>query len=132
MADRRLFRMAHKEARRRAIEAVQQAPEGYFVEVKPPTRSLAQNARLHAMLDKVAKQKEWYGQYLEPEDWKRIFTALYEGVKVVPGIKTGTFVPIGMRTRDMTIPEVGDLMTLVEMFAAEHGLLLGDEAEAAA
>jgi hypothetical protein len=51
-------------------------------------------------------------------------------VKVVPGIDAGTFIPIGMRTRDMTVAELGDLMTLIEAFCAEHGIVLRDEVAA--
>ncbi len=130
MADRRIFRLVHDVARARASMAVREAPEGYIVEVREPTRSLAQNARLHAMLADVAAQKEWYGQKLSPEDWKRMFTASLQGVKVVPGIDAGTFIPIGMRTRDMTVAELGDLMTLIEAFCAEHGIVLRDEVAA--
>ena len=127
MAERRYFRLVHDVARARATMAVREAPEGYIVEVREPTRSLAQNARVHAMFDEIAKQKEWHGQYLTGTDWKRMFLALREGVKVVPGIVPGTFVPIGMRSRDLTISECSDLMIMIEMFAAEHGLTLGDE-----
>lgn len=131
MTERKLFRLVHARARAGAIEFIRNAPDGYVVEIKEPTRSLAQNARLHAMLGAVSHQKEWYGQYLSSEDWKRMFCAALEGVRVVPGIEQGTFVPIGMRTRDMTVSELGDLMTLIEKFCAEHGVLLYDDEEVA-
>lgn len=130
MTERRYFRLVHTQARQRAAEAIAAAPDGYIVELREPTRSLAQNARVHAMFDEIAKQKEWYGQYLTGTDWKRMFLALREGIKVVPGIVPGTFVPIGMRSRDLTISECSDLMIMIEMFAAEHGLTLGDEVDA--
>lgn len=128
MSDRQIFRIVHERARSLAHDAVRYAPDGYVVEIKPPTRSLEQNARLHAMLSEIATQVEWYGVHMGVEDWKRIFCASLQGVKVVPGIDAGTFVPIGLRTRDMTKAELGDLMELVSAFAAERGVVFADEA----
>ncbi len=48
VTDRRLFVLAHPEARSRALACVAEAPEGYRVSVEPPRRDLAINAALHA------------------------------------------------------------------------------------
>lgn len=79
------------------------------------------------LLSEVARQVDWYGQKLNAEDWKTIFTASLRKARVVPGLDGG-FVPLGMRTSDMTKAELGDLMTLIEAFGAEHGVVFGDEA----
>ena len=112
--------------RDRACRWVRQAPIGSTVEFKAPRRSLEQNARMWALLTDVATQVDWYGQKLTSEDWKTIFTASLRKARVVPGLDGG-FVPLGMRTSDMTKAELGDLMTLIEAFGAEHGVVFGDD-----
>jgi len=51
----RTFILAHHEARRRAMSAVADAPEGYTVKVSPPTRSLAQNSMVHPVVETLAR-----------------------------------------------------------------------------
>ena len=120
MSERFIKQLHGARDRHVASEAIRRAPDGYVCEVRPATRSLEQNARLHALLSDVSRQVVWYGQKLGVEDWKRIFCAALQKVRVVPGIDPGSFVPVGLRTRDMTVSELGDLMTLIEAFGAEH------------
>lgn len=111
--------------REQAHRMVAQAPAGSVVEISLPTRTLPQNARLHAMITDVARQVEWAGAKRNVEAWKDIFTAALRsanhGLDVVPGINGG-FVLLGMHTSRMTKAELGDLMTLIEAFGAEHGV----------
>ncbi|MBP9756729.1 MAG: recombination protein NinB [Phenylobacterium sp.] len=115
--------------REQAHRLVNQAPGGSLVEITPPGRTLPQNARLHAMITDVARQVEWAGAKRNVEAWKDIFTAALRsanhGLDVVPGINGG-FVLLGMHTSRMTKAELGDLMTLVEAFGAEHGVEFTD------
>lgn len=107
-------------SRRKAHEAVHDCPDGWVCTIKPPTRSLAQNARMWTMLGDLSVNHRWHGQKLSPEEWKDFFTAALKGQRVVPGMDSG-FVVLGTRTRSMTIAEMGDLMTLMEAFAAREG-----------
>lgn len=123
------FRLTHKNARKLAAELCADAPDGTHVTFKAPTRSLEQNAKLHALLGDVSHQVVWYGTKLCVEDWKRIFAASLQKVRVVPGIDAGTFVPVGLRTRDMTISEMSDMIELIYAFGAEHSVIWSDEAK---
>lgn len=89
--------------------------------VKRETRSSAQNARMWAMLEDVARQVEWHGRKLSKEDWKHVFSASLKRQDAVPGIDGG-FVVLGQSTSKMTVGEMGDLMTLMEAFGAEQGV----------
>jgi hypothetical protein len=80
-----------------------------------------------AMLHDVAKQVKWYGQYLQPEEWKDIFTAALKRQNVVPGIDGG-FVVLGTSTRRMTVSEMSELMELMAAFGAEHDVRFKDAA----
>lgn len=124
------FFLVHDTARRMALKAVQEAPDGFVVEIKARTRSLSQNALLHALLDDLSAQIEWYGQKLGREDWKRMCAASLQGVRVVPGIDAGTFVPIGMRTRDMTTGEMNEMIEFIYALGAKHGVVFHERVAA--
>jgi hypothetical protein len=95
---------------------------GTTVEFRAPRRSLDQNNLLWSLLGQISKQVDWYGQKLSSEDWKDVLTASLRRTRVVPGIDAGTFVPLGMRTSQMTKQELGDLLELVYAFGAERGV----------
>lgn len=113
------FVLSHAEARRRAVQAVQNAPEGYAVIVKPPTRNLEQNALLWALLADVSEQVVWHGRKLEPEAWKHIFTSSLKRQDVVPGLDGG-FVVLGLSTSQMSKAEFSDLIELIHAFKAQQ------------
>jgi hypothetical protein len=89
--------------------------------VTKETRSTAQNARMWAMLQDVANQVIWHGRKLAKEDWKHVFSASLKKQDAVPGIDGG-FVVLGQSTSQMTIPEMSDLMMLMDAFGANNGV----------
>lgn len=95
------------------------------VSVRPENRTLAQNARLWAMLGDVSRQVVWHGRKLSPDAWKCIFTASLKKQDVVPGLH-GDFVVLGQSTSKMTKAEMCDLQTLMEAFGAERGVTFYD------
>ena len=126
MSDRRVFRLVNDAVRARVCEFVRTAPEGYRVEIKEAKRSLDQNDKMWAMLADVSDQVVWYGQKICSEDWKNIFTASLRKACVVPGIDAGSFVPLGMRTSDMSKSEMSDLIELIYAFGAGHDIKWSD------
>jgi hypothetical protein len=101
---------------------VQNVPAGTTVEFRAPRRSLDQNALMWSLLGQISKAVDWYGQKLSSEDWKDVLTASLRRTRVVPGIDAGTFVPLGMRTSQMTKEEISDLLELIYAFGAERGV----------
>jgi hypothetical protein len=97
-------------------------PEGTTVEFRAPRRSIDQNALMWSLLGQISKQVDWYGQKLSSEDWKDVLTASLRRTRVVPGIDVGTFVPLGMRTSQMSKEEISDLLELIYAFGAERGV----------
>lgn len=100
----------------------QNVPAGTTVEFRAPRRSLDQNALMWSLLGQISKQVDWYGQKLSSEDWKDVLTASLRRTRVVPGIDAGTFVPLGMRTSQMTKEEISELLELIYAFGAEKGI----------
>lgn len=92
---------------------------GTTVEFRSPRRSLDQNALMWSLLAQISKAVNWYGQYLTSEDWKDVLTASLRHARVVPGIDPGSFVPLGMRTSQMTKEEITNLIELIYAFGAE-------------
>ena len=121
----RTFHLVHKQARQRALEALQDAPDGYVVTIHEPTRNLEQNAALWAALSDISKQVEWYGQRLTPDEWKDVFTASLKRQKVVPGLDGG-FVVCGLSTSKMGKSEFSQLLDLAYSFGAEKEVKFHD------
>lgn len=107
--------------RRHLAEKVANLPEGHGIKVGPPTRSLAQNAAMWAMLTDISQQVIWHGRKLSPESWKHIFSASLKKQDVAPGLDGG-FVVLGQSTSRMTKREMSDLMELMAAFGAEHSV----------
>lgn len=122
------FVLVHTEARKRALAAVQTAPDGFVTIVCEPTRNLDQNAALWAILHEISEQVVWHGRKLSPESWKHIFTASMKKMDVVPNLEGTGFVALGLSTSKMSKREFSDLLELIAAFAAERGIELGEVA----
>jgi len=120
--NRRPFVLVDAEARARAIQCIQEAPQGYAVVVSEPTRTLEQNALLWPLLGALSKQVEWYGQKLSPDDWKDLLTASLTKQRSAPAIDGGGFVVFGQRTSNYTKSMMSDLIELINSFGAERGV----------
>lgn len=107
--------------RQRLHQALDQAPDGYVVDIREPTRSLTANAAMWAALADVSAQVEWYGRKLSSEDWKHVFSSSLKKQNVVPGLDGG-FVVLGISTSKMSIREMSDLIELIYAFGVEHGV----------
>ena len=119
------FWLNHSTARKRAIQAIQDSPDGYRVTIDPPGRTSEQNDRFHAMLQDVAEQKQWHGERLDIEEWKRLFSAAVFKEKMLPGI-SGGIVIVPKFTRRMSKGELSELMEFVSAWAVENGVRLND------
>ncbi len=118
--------------RARATQWIAKAPPGTRVEFKATKRSIDQNSKMWACLTDIATQVVWYGAKLSADDWKDVFSASLRKARVVPGIDAGTYVPLGMRTSDMSKDEMSALIELVLAFGAEHQVVFHDQPTEAA
>jgi len=110
--------------RERLVRWAEKLPDGTRVEVRAPRRSLPQNERMWSMLTDVATQLPWHGVKLSPDDWKLIFLdALRREVRTVPNIEGNGFVNLGRSSSDLSKAEMSDLMELIGMFGANHGVV---------
>lgn len=123
------FILVHTEARRRAKDAIESAPDGYAVTVRPPTRSFEQNAKFHAICSDIARSGfEWVGKRLTASQWKVLLVsghavATHLGAEVVPGIE-GEFVNIRESTALMSKKRGASLIEYSVAFCAMQGIEL--------
>ena len=115
-------------ARQMAASWCMEAPDGWCVTFRAPTRSLEQNALLWSRLTQLSNELLWDSEHLTPTEYKDLLTACLRKQKVVRGIEGG-LVFLGARTSEMTKAEMADLLTLMEAFAAERGVVFKDQVE---
>lgn len=119
--------MSHELARQRAIDAVRNAPAGYVIEIREPTRTLMQNDLMWSLLDCLEKQIVWYGHKLTAEEWKDFVTALMKKQKVVPGYEGGIVV-LASRTSKMSKKDMSELIETIYWFGSQHNVNFQDAA----
>ena len=136
MNTKRIFRLAHAEARRRAMSCVAEAPEGYVVTVQEPTRSTDQNAAQWPILEAFAEQLQWPVNgamvKLTAEEFKDVLTAAFQGetVRLAMGLNGGV-VMLGLRTSQMGKRRFSEWLDFLNATAALRGVTVyADEAAA--
>lgn len=117
------------EIRQRASDWVGRVPEGTRLEFKAPKRTLPQNARFWAHLTDIATQLPWHGVKLSTDDWRLLFLdALNREMRMVPNLNSTGFVNLGRSSSDLSKEEMADLISLIEEFGANHGVVFNDRA----
>lgn len=123
----RTFILVHDQARRLALQAVQQAPDGFAVMVREPTRSLEQNSAQWPILEAFAQQLQWpvNGRMVQmtSEEWKDVLTAAFrkEQARLAMGLDGGV-VMLGQRTSKFGKKEFSDWLEFLHSVAADRGV----------
>lgn len=115
----------------RVIEALPTDSEKpLVVQIKPLTRSLEQNAKLHAMLSDIAKQCEFQGGKRDVDTWKTIFVSAH---KIATGGKTemaigleGEVINLRESTAQMGVKRMTSLIEYVTAWGVENGVRFND------
>lgn len=94
-------------------------------------RSADQNDKLHALLTDIAEQKQWAGQWLDVETWKRLITAAWErasgrSVRIFPSIDNAGVDMVYQRTSRLSKQEMTELIEYATSWAIEQGVKLND------
>lgn len=127
---RKNYILVNDAVRNNTIQAVKEAPEGYYVEIKPATRSLEQNALLHAIIQRISRKVEWAGKLREVEAWKRLLTAAWlrargEPIEMLPAIDGHGVDIVFRRTSELTVNEMTEFLEYVQAWAIEQGIDIG-------
>ena len=106
------------------------AGQRMVIECRQETRSLAENAMLHALLGQISREVEWAGKKRDVETWKRLLTAAWcrargEHVEMLPALDGHGVDIVFRRTSQLTRSECAELIEYVLAWAAEHGIATG-------
>jgi hypothetical protein len=118
-------------ARDRAKRLVDAAPQGAVCNIAEARRTSDQNALMWALLSEIARAKP-QGRVLPTETWKALFMH-QAGFKCTfePSLDGQGVVPLGFKSSRLRKAEFSDLIEAIRAFAAEHGIELSDERQAA-
>jgi hypothetical protein len=118
------FPLRSEQDRARAIQIIQRVDldSGKTWQLKDAVRSDGQNRKMWAALRDISRQVEWYGQKLDEESWKCIFSASVEKQRAVPAIDGSGFVVLGVSTRNQSKAWFSDMLHVMDAFAAEQGV----------
>lgn len=105
-------------------------PARVTVEEAQSVRSLEQNAMFHAICGEVAAKREWCGQRLDCEGWKRLFvdawarTSGKTQARVVPSLDGQSVVALGIQTRRLPIADMADLIEFAQAWCVDNNVEL--------
>ncbi len=106
------------------IKAMLVAGHRLVLEVRPQTRSDAQNKLMWSVLTDLSRQVEWCGKRLTKEGWKDFITAHLNGQELIPNMHGTGFISINMgkSTSQMTKSELSAVIELAHAFGSERGI----------
>ena len=111
--------------RANCCEAIVHAPNGSRVTIRPPKRTLEQNAKLHAMLRDIVNQHpvEFGGRELSLDDWKAaMMQSLGHNIRWIPSPFDGGVVAVPPRTSKMSVDQCAEAIEALYAKGAEWGI----------
>lgn len=119
---RRLVRLAGPQQRAYAKRLIDEAPDGDFVSLSAPTRTLDQNAKLWPMLADIQAQVEGMECYSDEDIKMRFLNALGVEMRFLPTLEGQGVFPVGLRSSTLTKEQFSGLIELLYKYGAEHGV----------
>lgn len=126
------FVIYNQKWREKALEAVRNAGEDYVVTISEPSRSLVQNALLHAVLKDISDQVVWCGKKFDIDTWKRLCVAAWlrernETPDLIPALDGKGFDVIYQQTSKLSVLECSQLIDWCFAFGAEQGVEFSEQ-----
>lgn len=111
-----------------ARSLVDRAPNGFVLKISEPKRSTEQNAKLWAMLSDVSRAKP-EGRKCTPETWKALFMHAHGfEQRFLTGLSGEPF-PAGFRSSQLNKSQMADLITFIQAWGDERGVIWQDAAQ---
>ncbi len=104
--------------------------KSFVVEVRPLTRTDAQNRLLHALFGDLAHQAKWQNEKLTAEQWKMLMISAHtiatkEPNKMVIGLE-GEVVNLRESSAKMSVARLNSLIEYVQCWAVENGVVISN------
>ena len=111
-----------------AMSAIDSAPDLWRVELREPKRSDAQNDRMWAMIGDIMKQRpDCFGPGLDADDHKQVFmAAMFKELRMARNADGDGYIPLARRSSKLSWREMGELLSLIEAWAATNGVVFAD------
>ena len=109
-------------ARDRVHDAIEDAPDEFFVTISPPPRKRRQENLFWARNGELARTLKWHGKHWTKEAWADFFFAAWkeergEAYSFMPGM-FNTPVKLGRATSSLSEDDYGEMLTLQDVFMA--------------
>lgn len=122
--------LAGPRQRATAKRLIDAAPPGAVCNIREGKRTTDQNSKFWAMLSDVSRAKP-EGRCHTPDVWKALFmSACGHAVQFEVGLEGQPF-PIGFRSSRLTVAQMADLITFIDQWGTERGVVWSDERETA-
>lgn len=134
MENKQQFFLRSNEIKTNCINAIQELPtddkKPLVVKIQPITRTLEQNAKLHAMLTDISKQCEFNGKRLDVDNWKAIFVSAHKiatggQAEMAIGLE-GEVINLRESTAQMSVKRMASLIEYITAYGISHGVKFND------
>ena len=111
-----------------------QGSRRWVLSIKPETRSIKENAMLHAMLTYISKNLEWAGKKRDVDTWKRLMVAAWcraknEQVEILPALDGHGVDIVFRKTSKLTRAECADLIEFIFAWGSMHDFPIPDKSQ---
>lgn len=134
---KRTLILSHDIARRRAVNAVENAPDGYWVTISEPIKSREQEEKYHAQIGEIAEWFRFNGRPLGTETMKRLLVDQFKRetrrdaelrrywdamaeVEMMPSLDGERVIVLGTQTRRFPKALASAFIEWLDAWTAEH------------
>lgn len=134
METKQQFFLRNEQVRSNSIDFIRALPtddkKPLVVSIRPITRTLEQNSKLHAMLSDIAKQCEFQGKRRNIDTWKAIFVSAHKiatggQAEMAIGLE-GEVINLRESTAQMGVKRLASLITYIEAWGIQNGVHFND------
>ncbi|OOF48718.1 recombinase [Rodentibacter genomosp. 1] len=134
MGNKQQFFLRSAQVRSNCLEFIKNLPtteeSPLVVKIQPMTRTLEQNAKLHAMLSDIAKQCEFQGKKRDIETWKMIMVSAHkiatgEKAEMAIGLE-GEVINLRESTAQMSVKRLASLIEYITAWGVQNGVKFND------
>lgn len=116
-----LIVLGSRDQRERAKRYIDHAPSGVLMKLSSPSRTLAQNDKLWALLSGISRTKP-QGLIYTPDQWKCLFMhALGHEILFMEGLNGEPF-PAGFKSSKLSKAQMSDLIEFIYKWSAENDI----------
>ena len=108
--------------RDKAKRLIDQAPPGYVMDIREPTRTDEQNRKLWPMLEDIRQQVPGMEEFARDDIKLRFLNALGVEMRFLPTLEGNGIFPVGLRSSTLTKDQFSLLIELLYQYGAEHGV----------